>query len=867
MRFHALLLATLLCAPAAALSLDDYLPQDVTYDESIPKPAVVLGFEVGESHVRHDQLVAYMYALAKASPRVEIEQTGLTHEKRPLLLLTISSPDNMADIEAIKSRRQSDPDNGKLVVWEGFSVHGNEASGANASLLFAYYLAAAQGEWIDQVLDDTVILIDPSLNPDGQGRFSQWANSYRAQTPNPDPANRVHHEVWPNGRTNHYWFDLNRDWILLVHPESRARVARFHQWRPHVLTDFHEMWSNSTFFFQPGVPRRVNPLTPGRNAELTQKIGEYHAAALEDLGRLYFTKEVFDDFYYGKGSSYPDVNGAIGILFEQASTRGQVIDTVYGELDFAGSIQNQFVTAMSTLRAAHEMADELRAYQAVFYRDSAEQAGQDPVGGYVIGDGGDPARAYHLIDLLRRHGIEVHGLARETELGGETYRPGHAWVVPTGQRRYLLVKALMETSTTFADSTFYDVSAWTLPLSFNLPYARLDRRRVSEALGGAIDTPSEPRGTYVAAAEPYAYVFEWTGYYAPRALQRLLAKEVKAFVATKPFTTASADGDRSFDRGTVVVPVGIQLDKREIIDAILPAIAHDDGLDVHVLTTGLMAGGIDLGSPSVRRIEPIKPLMLVGRGVSATAAGEVWHLLDTRVGLPLTMVDVERFEGIDLGDYTHLLLVNGEYKKIADKQTERIRDWVSAGGILVAIQKGAKWVTDKGLHVKTKDDAEGQAAAGGEDEEEEAEEAEDKENEDRFRPYASFRDDRSKRTISGAIFEIHLDNTHPVGYGYATTTLPIFRRGAVFLEPSENPYETVGRYTDDPLVSGYIGSERLEELRGSAAIVASRIGKGAVIRLADDPDFRGIWYGTNRLLLNALYLAQIIDATAEGVRS
>jgi hypothetical protein len=860
MRLLALVLATVISAPVAAVSLEDYLPDDTTYDPSIPKPESIVGFEVGEWHVRHDQLVAYMKALADASPRIAIEQIGLTHEKRPLLLLTVTSPKNLTNIESIKSQRQTDPDNGKLVVWEGFSVHGNEASGANASLLFAYYLAAAQGAWIDEVLSDTVILIDPSLNPDGQGRFSQWANSYHAQTPNPDPNNRVHHEVWPNGRTNHYWFDLNRDWILLVHPETRARVSRFHQWRPHVLTDFHEMWSNSTYFFQPGVPKRVNPLTPDRNAELTQKIGEYHAAALESLGRLYFTKEVFDDFYYGKGSSYPDVNGAIGILFEQASTRGQVIDTIYGELDFPASIQSQFATALSTLRAAHDMADELRVYQARFYEGSAEQADQDAVKGYVIGDGGDPARAYHLLDLLRRHGIEVHELARELAIDGVTYRQGHSWVVPTEQRRYLLVKALMEKTTAFADSTFYDVSAWTLPLSFNLPYARLDRRQASEAVGEAIDTPSEPRGNYTAAPEPYAYAIEWNGYYAPRALQRLLADEVMAFAATKPFTAASADGEHSFDRGTIVVPVGIQQDKRDAIDRILPEIARVDGLDVHVLTTGLMAAGIDLGSPSMRRIKPVKPLLFVGPGVSGNAAGEVWHLLDTRVGLPLTMVDIQRFDGIDLGDYTHLIVVNGDYKKVSDKQTERIRDWLSSGGILVATQKGAKWATDKELHVKEKDDTEDQATDQGEDEQEEEDEAEE-DDDDRFRPYASFRDDRSKRRISGAIFEIHLDNTHPLGYGYAGTTLPVFRSGTVFLDPSENPYETVGRYTDQPLMSGYVGPERLEELRGSAAIVANRVGKGAVIRMADDPDFRGIWYGTNRLLLNALFLAQTIDPT------
>jgi hypothetical protein len=372
--------------------------------------------------------------------------------------------------------------------------------------------------------------------------------------------------------------------------------------------------------------------------------------------------------------------------------------------------------------------------------------------------------------------------------------------------------------------------------------------------------PRQPRGNFAEAAEPYAYAIEWDGYYAPRALQRLLAEEVMVFVATKPFAAAIVDGEHSFDRGTILVPVGIQQDKRDTISRVLPEIAREDGLDVHVLTTGLTSAGIDLGSPSMRRIEPVKPLLLVGPGVSGNAAGEVWHLLDTRVGLPLTMVDIQRFDGVDLGDYTHLLVVNGDYKKISDKQTERIRDWLSSGGILVATQKGAKWVTDKELHVEKKDDAEERAAEqGNEGEEEETEEGED--DAERFRPYASFRDDRSKRMISGAIFEIHLDNTHPVGYGYAATTLPVFRSGTVFFEPGENPYETVGRYTDDPLMSGYIGTERLEELRGSAAIVASRVGKGVVIRMADDPNFRGIWYGTNRLLLNALYLAQTIDPT------
>jgi hypothetical protein len=842
------------------MTLEDYLPEGPTYDEGIPKPASVLGFEVGDWHVRHDQLVSYLEILAETSDRIRIERTGQTHEGRPLLLLTVSSPANLASIEEIRDRREAGSGEGPLVVWQGFSVHGNEASGANASLVLAYYLAAAQSPEIDTLLDETVILIDPCLNPDGLGRFAQWANTHKAQTPDPDPVNRVHHEVWPNGRTNHYWFDLNRDWLLLVHPESRARVAMFHRWRPHVLTDFHEMGSDATFFFQPGVPSRRNPLTPERNKQLTEKIASYHAAALDRFDQLYITEEIFDDFYFGKGSTYPDINGAIGILFEQASSRGQLVETVHGELDFATTIRNQFVTSLSTMRAASALADDLHAYQRDFYERALEQARQDPVKAWLIGDGGDPWRTFHLVDLLRRHRIEVHELAGEIVVGEMRFVPGNAWVVPTEQRQYLLLKTLMERRTAFDDSTFYDVSTWTLPLSFNLPYAELDRRQLSTAAGGIVEAPTPPAGRFAPADDPYAFAFEWTGYYAPRALQRLLAEEIRVYAATKPFAADTPDGKRSFARGTIVVPVGTQGEKRDAVEPILREIAARDGVDVHVFDSGLTPDGIDLGSPSLRRLKPVKPLIVVGPGVRGYEVGEVWHLFDTRVGLPLSMVDIHRLDGVDFSNYTHLILVGGKYEKtLSDKHAERVRAWVETGGILVATKGGAKWVTDQKLHLQKKDETED------EDEEESKEEEEetdgDAEEEERFRPYAEYRNDRSKRRISGAIFEIHLDATHPIGYGYTGETLPVFRNGTHFFEPSENPYETVGRYTGDPLLSGYIGDERLEEIRGSAAIVAGRVGKGVVIRMADDPAFRGIWYGTNRLLLNAIYQAQTIDPT------
>jgi hypothetical protein len=535
---------------------------------------------------------------------------------------------------------------------------------------------------------------------------------------------------------------------------------------------------------------------------------------------------------------------------------------VHGELDFPTTIRNQFVTSLSTMRAASALADDLRAYQRDFYVRALEQARQDPVKAWVIGDGGDPRRALHLVDLLLQHRIEVRELAGELIVNKTRFVPGGAWVVPTEQSQYLLLKALMERRTTFDDNTFYDVSTWTLPLSFNLPYAELDRRQLSAAAGEIVEAPPPPpTGRFAPTDDPYAFAFEWTGYYAPRALQRLLAEEIRVYAATKPFAMDTPDGERSFARGTIVVPVGTQgKKKRDAVEPILRDIAVQDGIDVHVFDSGLTPDGIDLGSPSLRRLKPVKPLIVVGPGVRGYEVGEVWHLFDTRVGLPLSMVDVHRLDGIDFGDYTHLILVGGKYEKtLSDKQAERIRDWVETGGILVAIKGGAKWATDRKLHLEKKDETEGE-----DEEKDQAEEEEtdgDAEEEERFRPYAEYRDDRSKRRISGAIFEIHLDTTHPIGYGYAGETLPVFRNGTHFFEPSDNPYETVGRYTGDPLLSGYIGDERLEEIRGSAAIVASRVGKGVVIRMADDPAFRGIWYGTNRLLLNAIYQAQTIDPT------
>ncbi|MBT8255816.1 MAG: zinc carboxypeptidase, partial [Bacteroidia bacterium] len=472
-----LLLSLTAISQQKTVQLDYYLPTDVKYDPAIPTPKTVIGHEVGEWHITHDKLTQYMYALANASPRITIEDRGSTFEGRPLLLLTITTPANHQNIESIRTQHVQLTENGSsslntanmpVVVYQGFSIHGNEPSGSNAALAVAYYLAAAQGPKIDELLNNTVILFDPSFNPDGLQRFAYWANIHKSQNVNPDPNDREYREVWPGGRTNHYWFDMNRDWLPVQLPESRARIKSFHHWYPNVLTDHHEMGTNSSFFFQPGIPSRTHPLTPQKNQDLTGAIAKYHAKALDKIGSFYYSEENFDDFYYGKGSTFPDINGSIGILFEQASSRGHAQESDNGVLTFAFTIRNQFTAALSTLEASVNLRKQLLDYQRDFFSNARNEASKG--GAIVFGDEKDASRAYHLAEILQRHKIKFHELRSNFASNGKNYKKGFAYVVPKNQRQHRLINAMFAKRTQFQDSLFYDVSAWTFPLAFNLDF-------------------------------------------------------------------------------------------------------------------------------------------------------------------------------------------------------------------------------------------------------------------------------------------------------------------------------------------------------------------------------------------------------------
>jgi len=846
--FILLVLTTALTA--GSQNLGYYLPDSVAFDPVVPKPSDVILHEVGEWHVTHDRLVNYMQALAKAAPhRVKLETMGYTYEGRPQVLLIITSPKNQAKLEQIRQQhiQLTDPakssslniDDMPVVIWMGHSIHGNEQSGSNASLLGAYYLTAALGPQIDDLLDHVVVLFDPSFNPDGLQRFSTWVNQHKSKNLVSDPNSREFNEVWPGGRFNHYWFDLNRDWLPAVHIESQNRLVWFHKWKPNILTDHHEQGSNATFFFQPGVASRVNPLTPEKNQELTAKLAKYHAQYLDKIGSLYFTKENYDDFYYGKGSTYPDVQGCIGILFEQASSRGHLQQTSNGPLSFPFTIRNQFVTELSTLEGAKNLRKELLEYQRDFFKQSVARAAAYPVKGYVFGDKNDQAKTYLFAQMLKRHQIEINYLP-DTWKENDPLAPGFeretAYMVSLNQPQHSLIRAIFDKTLEYKDSLFYDITAWTMPLAFGIPYKEIN---TVFQMGAKVEQVGPPAS--FANRSEYAYLIKWDDLLAPAALNELLRSGITVKVATAPFEMNLEGRSVKFKYGTLLIPVKNQQKSSDAVWNDINRVSGKYWLKVYPVTTGNVNTGIDLGSSKFQNISVPSIAMIVGTGVNATDAGEVWHLLDQRMNIPSTHLESPVFNRVDLNRYNTLIMVGGNYP---DLNKEKLKTWVQNGGELILTEEAVSWAAQNGItdvkFKKTKSPVDSLERSS----------------------YTNREQVDGAQVIQGAIFGADIDPTHPLAYGYNTNTVSLFKANRVFMEKSKNPYATPFYYGSKPLQSGWVSKENLDAIKNSAAVVVSVVGNGRVISIADNPNFRAFWLSGTKLFMNAIFFGRLIDAAS-----
>ena len=813
-----------------SVNLDYYLPTNVSYNPNIPTPKSSIGHQVGDWHITHDKLVQYMYALASSSDRITIEDRGATFEGRPLLLLTITSANNHLNIETIRQQHleltQKEPSTTNInempiVVQQGFSIHGNEPSGSNAALAVAYYLAAAQGPAIDTLLNNTVILFDPSYNPDGLQRFAYWANTNKSKNINPDPNDREYDEVWPGGRTNHYWFDMNRDWLPVQLPESRARIATFHKWMPNILTDHHEMGTNSSFFFQPGIPSRTHPLTPQQNQDLTGEIGTYHATAFDKIGSFYYSKESFDDFYYGKGSTFPDINGSIGILFEQASSRGHAQESVNGILTFPFTIRNQFTAALSTLEAAVAMRQKILSYQQEFYQQAFKEAAKADA--IVFGDEKDPSKAYHLAEILMRQNIQVHKIANDFTSKGKRYTKESSYAVPKNQRQHRLINAMFEKRTEFKDSLFYDVSAWTLPLAFNLDY---NQNIPTDKVGEKITTLTKP-GAAAPKYSEYGYLMQWHDYYTPKALNMLLKKGIRAKVGMTPFTSQ----DKEYDYGTILIPVQNQdLSPKDIAKAIEEIVAQT-GVTIDPANSG-KTQKINLGSNQFKALKLPKVAMLVGDGINPYDAGEIWHLFDQRYDMHITKLDTKNFRRVDISKYTDIIMPATRGNALNKDAAKKLKTWVQNGGTLIGYKSAGKWLEKNELMKMIFKSIETTAT------------------DISFEQRSNY---NGAQYIGGAIFQTTLDRSHPIAFGHKNKNLPVFRNTTLFIEADKNSYNNPIKYTASPLLSGYISLPNLELLKNTVPFKKAKLGRGNVLYFTDNTNFRAFWYGTNKLLMNAIF--------------
>jgi hypothetical protein len=816
-----------LCTGARAEGTGYFFDPSIRFDPAIPSPETFLGYELGTRITEHHRILAYYEKLAALSDKAELIGIGQTYERRELRVLIVSSPENLRKLDTYKAARQQARNGGKpdtpLVVFLGSTVHGNETSGAEAALLSAYYFVAAQNEEVKRELDETVIFIDPVRNPDGQERFASWVNSNTSlYSDNTSPYDREHTEGYPRGRGNHYWFDLNRDWVTIVHPESKARVALYQDWLPHAQVDHHEMGTNSTLFFEPTDPDgNESRYVPKSTYKLTALFADTYSKAADKIGSFYYTKESFDNKNPNFGSTYPDYNGAVGILIEQASSRGIRQESENGPVSFAFTVRNQLVTSIATVDAAYANKDALFGLQQEFFGGKAEKTPKS----FVVGDSYDRSRLEGFIGLLLAHRLEVYENPEDIAAGNNRYEKGKSYIIPADQPNRALVGVIFDEAKDYTDPAKLGYGAgFSVVYSTGLSYGSVTGKKRGnriEALAGRV--------LPVLVKSDYAYLIDYRDSRSQLLLFRLLEKGISVKAAHLPFSIRTDEGVRDFSYGSLLIPVRNQALTSDQLYTELRILANATNVEVVPVSTGYSAGGADIGSSAFRAVTPPKALVVTGGNISSIEAGEVWYLFDQKLHYPLTRVDAGTFPRTPLNTFNRIILPGGDYSFLGKQEIEALKGWVRNGGVLITINSASGWAIRNGLTSAKLQETKADTIR-------------------RATPAARgfFRD-----RIPTSIFETEIDLTHPLAFGLTSPRLPVVRESNLFLAPSGGT-GAVSVYTASPLLNGYAPESALNALKGSASILSDRQGSGSIILFAEDPLFRGHWDATMRTLVNAV---------------
>jgi hypothetical protein len=563
-------------------------------------------------------------------------------------------------------------------------------------------------------------------------------------------------------------------------------MTYFHQYQPNVLGDYHEMGPDSSYFFQPGVPSRTHPLTPKQNVSLTKDLAKFHAKALDKAQRLYYSEESFDDFFYGKGSTYPDINGSVGILFEQASSRGMQQDTINGLLTLEYGIQNHVLTSLSTIEGAWENRQKIKDYRHDFYQQTLKNSKKEKFDGYLLSEAKDTYRLNALIDKLTQHQINVYQLTEDINFEGKNYPKEASYYVPIAQKQYLLIQALFNQETDFPDNTFYDVSGWTMPLAMNIDFYKIDK---TQGLSLKKESWSTKDILHVdktsMSSTDYAYIFEWQHFLAPKLLNQLQNKKIKAKVATSAFSSQVQGKVRSFASGSILIPAGIQ--ETENWRESLAELAFDANIELVTINSGLTTQGIDFGSNSFKALKQPRVLLLGGKGVSQYEAGEIRFYLGETLHIPISVVEHSRLTSIDLSDYSHVILVNGDYRELSDSHVSQLKKWLREGGVIVAQKRATQWLAAESI-LSVNFIGQNQI---------------NRLFENEYLDYQDKEKLNAKKRIAGAIFSTELDTSHPLAFGYTDKILPLFKNSTLIMNANRQSFLSVAKYTSAPLLSGY----------------------------------------------------------------
>ena len=835
------LLATLLLALVSTC-----VPAQVT------PPADFLPHELGETFTPHHLLVDYFQLVAEESPRVTLEQYGTTNEDRPLLLATVSTPENLARIEAIRENNlrragllpgATDPALDNIaIVWLSYSVHGNEATGSEASMGVLYDLANPDNPQTSEWLQNVVVLLDPSVNPDGYNRYTNWFRQVATESADPNRAVREHDEPWPGGRTNHYLFDLNRDWAWQTQVESRQRMVKYREWLPHIHADLHEQGYTSPYYFAPAAAPFHEYITDWQ-ADFQTEIGQNHAKYFDRNGWLYFTRERFDLLYPSYGDTYPTFSGAIGMTYEQGggSRGGRAIELPTGDtLTLYDRVAHHRTTSLSTVEIAAREADRLTS-QFADYFTSARERPQGEYTTYVVSGSNAPGKLRALTELLDRNGIEYSRATGSTSGNAYNYQTGQSGqasvaagdlIVSAYQPRGVLAQVLFDPSAVVEDSVTYDITAWSIPKAYGLEtYATTTRLDVDTEPYTQADYTDPFAGKDLSTA--YAFAIPWEGMYSARYLAALIEAGIQVRTSTMPFSF----GERELPAGTLIVNRG---DNRVTPDFAekMRRITLEYEAPVTVLETGFSntIGG-DLGSGNYGLIGQPKIATLAGEGVYSNDFGQVWHYFEQVLDYPLSIFYRERLDEVLTDDYDVLILPEGRYGFTEDELGD-LHSWVRSGGKLIAIGQATGELAGKegfGLKEKTQKDTL----------------SDEEQQEQLLLPYAGQERRFIAGYIPGAIIDVEMDDTHPLAFGIGAqyASLKTSEDAYAYLEDGWN----VGRIRAGTQVTGFVGNEAYTKIQETLNFGVEPMGRGQVIYLVDNPLYRAFWENGKFLFANALF--------------